>query len=222
MKRYHANYPWYQFGIDLALGAGIDIPITNREQMFAPASLMAMMSTATITDHSGQRVPLVSHTEILNPEAPESTVLSPTPWYLTPMLWCSILLFCTLWMSWRDIDRKRISRWFDSIFYGIYGLAGCVIAFLVFISVHEATTPNYLLLWLNPLCLLVPALIWNIKGRSVLYIWQSFNICGLMAFATVWSIGIQNGNMAFIQLMLSDAARSATFIYLHHNYGAKI
>ena len=36
MRRYSPNYPWYQFGIDLALGSGIDRIVTAREQMFAP------------------------------------------------------------------------------------------------------------------------------------------------------------------------------------------
>lgn len=31
MQTCHANYPWYQFGIDLALGSGIDYPISNRD-----------------------------------------------------------------------------------------------------------------------------------------------------------------------------------------------
>lgn len=222
MRRYHNHYPWYQFGIDLALGTGIDFPITNREQMFAPASLMTMMATATITDSQGKQIPLVEHTEILNPGAPEATILPPTPWYLTPIFWCNIWFVVTLCISCNDIRRHKISRWFDTLQYGIYGMAGCIIAFLVFISVHEATTPNYLILWLNPLCLLVPALIWNIKGRSVLYIWQWLNLCGIIAFCTVWSFGVQSGNAAFIPLLLSDAVRAASFIYIHHTYGSKI
>ena len=37
MRHYHANYPWYQFGIDLALGSGIDYELSRREMAFAPA-----------------------------------------------------------------------------------------------------------------------------------------------------------------------------------------
>ena len=29
MRHYHRNYPWYQFGIDLALGPGIDYPLSS-------------------------------------------------------------------------------------------------------------------------------------------------------------------------------------------------
>lgn len=36
MRHYHANYPWYQFGIDLALGNGIDAEMTEREKVLLP------------------------------------------------------------------------------------------------------------------------------------------------------------------------------------------
>lgn len=39
MRHYHRTTPWYQFGIDLALGSGIDYPITAREKAFAPVLL---------------------------------------------------------------------------------------------------------------------------------------------------------------------------------------
>ena len=39
MRRYHRNYPWYQFGIDLALGSGIDYRLSAREKSFAPVFL---------------------------------------------------------------------------------------------------------------------------------------------------------------------------------------
>lgn len=35
MRHYHRNYPWYQFGIDIALGSGIDYPLERREIAFA-------------------------------------------------------------------------------------------------------------------------------------------------------------------------------------------
>lgn len=39
MRHYHTNYPWYQFGIDLALGMEVDLPITRRDATFAPEEL---------------------------------------------------------------------------------------------------------------------------------------------------------------------------------------
>lgn len=51
MRRYHANYPWYQFGIDLALGSGIDQPVggyrNRRGLAFAPILLAGMLEHST-------------------------------------------------------------------------------------------------------------------------------------------------------------------------------
>ena len=37
MREYHRNYPWYQFGIDLALGSGIDRPPTDGKRCLSPS-----------------------------------------------------------------------------------------------------------------------------------------------------------------------------------------
>lgn len=221
MRRYHKNYPWYQFGIDLALGSGIDFPITNREQMFAPQSLMEMMASATYTDSCGMRQSLVTATNILTPGGAEGTVLAATPWYLTPMFWACILLAVTGAVSWCNIKKLKFGKWFDSIFYGLVGIDGLIITFLVFVSVHEATTPNYLILWINPLCLLVPILVWNKKGRYTLYIYQWLNLCCIISFAGTWIFGIQSGNVAFAPIMLADAVRAVTYIYIFKRIGTK-
>ena len=47
MRHHHRNYPWYQFGIDTALGSGIDRPISQRETGFAPVVLADMIAGAT-------------------------------------------------------------------------------------------------------------------------------------------------------------------------------
>ena len=54
MRSYHRDYPWYQFGIDLALGSGIDRPISLREEAFAPVKLELMLEQATRPD--GRRI----------------------------------------------------------------------------------------------------------------------------------------------------------------------
>lgn len=51
MRRYHANYPWYQFGIDLALGDDIDRPVGGSDNMrgltFAPVLLTKILESST-------------------------------------------------------------------------------------------------------------------------------------------------------------------------------
>lgn len=65
MAYYHRNYPWYQFGIDLALGSGIDHKLTRREYAFAPVVLRGMLSGAT----AGARKVVTSEEKSSTPQA---------------------------------------------------------------------------------------------------------------------------------------------------------
>ncbi len=214
MRRCHKNYPWYQFGIDLALGSGIDYKISSEEMTFAPILLKQLLAGATVTDSAGNIVPLIKETITINPELPEGAIDAPTPWYATPLACSCGLLILTMLISIRDIYSRSISRWFDFILYLIYGLAGCLITFLVFFSVHEATSPNWLILWLNPLCLLVPAFIWLKKFKNVLLCYQFANFAALITLAAIWGFTNQSGNIAFIPLVMCDLIRSLNYIYL--------
>lgn len=209
MRRYHANYPWYQFGIDLALGSGIDYPITLREATFAPATLDSVIASATV----GGR-PVTRQTIVINDVAPDAAIEGPTPWYLTPLAVFTLLFLITVALTVMDICRRRVSRWFDSLLFGAFGLAGCLIAFLVFISVHEATSPNYLLVWLNPFCLIPAIFIWLKKAKTAVLSYQIVNFVVLVGLAAAWPLLPQSANIAFLPLLLCDMLRSASYVYI--------
>lgn len=209
MRNYHRNYPWYQFGIDLALGSGIDYIINNREKAFAPVILDNQLKNATV---NGSR--LVTTSKAINDTNPDNAILGPTPWYATPMSAACLLLCLTVIITIRDLRNKRLTRWFDALLYTIFGIAGLLITFLVFISVHEATSPNILLLWLNPLCFIPVIFIWINRYKIIFFSYQIVNFVALIILALLWIIGIQYCNTAFIPLILCDAIRSMSYIYL--------
>ena len=95
----------------------------------------------------------------------------------------ALLLAITLIVTWRDIRRMRVSRWFDTVLFGMFGLAGCLLTFLIFISVHEATSPNFLYMWLNPFCLIPVIFIWikNVKVKFYCYHFTNFALVFAMA-----------------------------------------
>ncbi|MDE5671965.1 MAG: DUF4105 domain-containing protein [Duncaniella sp.] len=203
MRHYHVNYPWYQFGIDLALGSGIDRRISSREMSFAPEALEQMMSSAERRDGAK----LVEGTSVLVGAEGESPVLPPTPWYLAPMFWCSIVLLVSICVSVGQIRRKSpgvASKIFDTLFYLAMGLAGCVIIFLVVISVHEATSPNWLLLWLNPLCFIPVMAVWVKRMEKLLFSYQILNFASLIVLLILFGCGVQSPNAAFIPLIVAD------------------
>ena len=216
MRHYHVNYPWYQFGIDLALGSGIDRRISSREMSFAPEALEQMMSSAERRDGAK----LVEGTSVLVGAEGESPVLPPTPWYLAPMFWCSIVLLVSICVSVGQIRRKSpgvASKIFDTLFYLAMGLAGCVIIFLVVISVHEATSPNWLLLWLNPLCFIPVIAVWVKRMEKLLFSYQILNFASLITLLVLFCCGVQSPNAAFIPLIVADGVRALSCIITNRN-----
>lgn len=216
MRHYHRNYPWYQFGIDLALGHGLDAPIDSRELAFAPAALAAMAPEIT---SDGKRV--FADGVALTPGEPEGTACGPTPWWLTPIAAGTAVALLALALSVRDILLRRLSRWFDSIFYLLLGLAGCVITFLVFVSTHYAASPNWLLLWINPLCLVIAVCIWFKRTYKALAVVQWLNLAGIAVYLALAAFGPLQPNSAFFLFLTADAARALTFLIIPSNVFSK-
>ncbi len=209
-NHFHANYPWYQFGIDLCLGSGIDYPLNRREYSFAPAILDKQLNGATV---SGRPLALSSRATL--DFAEDGAIEGPTPWPLKPIAaaWIVFALFYLLTI--KDQRQKKITRWADALLFGIFGLEGLILTFLIFVSVHEATSPNWLYLWLNPLCLLIPVLIWLKKCKIFVLSYHFANFVALIALCLIWICEVQALNPAFLPLIWAGAMRSASYIRLN-------
>lgn len=204
MRYYHRDYPWYQFGIDLALGGGIDYAISDREKAFVPLVLMEMVEDCGLATSTDQIV------------TGDMAEVSATPWWQTPLfVGCLILAVCVL-VAVHDVKCHTVTRWADSILFLIYGLTGIVITFLVFISEHEATSPNLLLLWLNPFCLIVPIFIYIKSCGKLVECYEIVNFVALILLTVLWPLSDQSGNVAFIPLILSDAILTLRYLYIHY------
>ena len=208
MRLYHSNYPWYQFGIDLALGSGIDRPITRREMSFAPAELERQLAGATC---GGRK--LVAGEDAIVDTAPQSATDGPTPWYLTPMAVFSLLFVVSAIVTVRDIRRRKVCRIFDTILFSALGLVGLLLTFLIFVSSHEATSPNWLYLWLNPFCLIVPLFIWLKNGKKVVLRYQIINFAVLILLCALWPVIPQSANPAFFLIIGSELLRSGSYVF---------
>ncbi|MCM1138916.1 MAG: DUF4105 domain-containing protein [Muribaculum sp.] len=220
MRQYHKNYPWYQFGIDLALGNGIDRPISLREASFAPESLEIMMANAKKKDGS----PIVTNTICLTSPSSSTAISDPTPWWQTPMTIALLVLAISLILTIRQVKTHHFNpstatRIFDTLLFSINGVLGLVLTFLIFISVHEATSPNWLYLWLNPLCLIGALAIWVKCAKLLLFYYQIVNFALLIILVAILLCGLQSPNPAFYPLIAADALRALGYLltYKHHN-----
>lgn len=217
MRAFHRGYPWYQFGIDLALGSGLDRELRANEEMFVPTVMSDRYAKATLSD--GRR--LVSDTRQLTPDSGHAT-LPPTPWYLTPNFWsaiCFILMAAfSVFMAWK----RRILRWLYCLWFALIGLGGCIIAFLVFASDHEATSPNMLLLWLNPMQLIVVVCVWWPRAHWPVNIMAWYNIVVLGILLIIWPFQLQSANTAFFPLMGATLALSIVYAILDYKQSYNI
>ncbi len=199
ISHYNRNYAWEQLGIDLALGTAIDRPITGRDAMFVPMLLMQAMSGATI-QRGDSLVPLVARTRIVVDGSYDGTVLPPTPWLLSPFAVFSALFVLLLVVAWWSHKRHRQCNLLDAGILLTAGIVGCLLAFLVLVSTHEATSPNWNLLWLHPGYLVGAAAVlstarWARVTHRVLL--------GLLLLAAVcWPFTGQHFNIAFVPIML--------------------
>ncbi len=214
MRYYNVNYPWFQFGINLALGSELDRAIDNRAQMFAPMILSENMAGATFVK-DGVRTNLVSNHRILNDVPTDEAILPPTPCLLTPIVVSVLILLITLTVTFVDIRRTRVSAWYDTILFTAVGLTGCLTFFLIFISTHSATSPNYLAVWLNPFSLLAAILIWIKPAKLLLRYYHFINFALLIILIAAWYWIPQSTSWAIFPLIASTAIRSWNYIYIN-------
>lgn len=211
MRAFHRNYPWYQFGIDLALGSGIDYPLRGREEMFVPVDMKERFAEARFDDGR----PLVKAERSLAPDSGHA-VDAPTPWYLTPMSVASLIFLLSLVVCFLEARRRRVWRWLYAIWFGICGIAGCVVFFLVFFSEHEAVSPNALLIWLNPLQLFGAVCVLSRRLRLGALAIAWYNIVAVGCMLIVWPFQAQSANPAFFPLMGADVALAAAYAILNY------
>lgn len=212
MRTFNRNYPWYQFGIDLALGSEIDRPMSARQKMFVPVVLERGVAQASRPDGTSL---LTSDAEVLFEGIGDAT-LPPTPFLLSPLFWSWVVFLLALVICACDLRRGRTSRWFYTLWYLVTGLAGLLIFFLVFISVHEGTSPNLLAWWLNPLCLLVPGLIWWRSASRLLAVFlTAYSVVVVVILLTSPWVA-QSYNSAFYPLMLTSLVTAVAYTIIHY------
>ena len=209
VHQYTKNHPWTDFGISLCLGAEADRPIDGRSQMFLPDNLRQAMNHATVHGGGGDsaiRKLVKSETEIL-PSMQEG-VEEGASFPLTPMQSAlavlALVVVCSLW-EWK---RRRVWWGIDVCLFFLQGVAGCVVAFLFFFSVHPTVGSNYLLLLLNPLPLI--ALPWMVfcvrRGKKCPY--DVANVAILTLFILFFPLIPQKISLVVVSLALNLLVRS--------------
>lgn len=168
VHRFTRQNPWYEFGMDMLLGAPADVVAGRDGAQFAPLVMMDDLSQCEIVRGDSMSPFICEQRQLLAPQPKETAPNNFTPFNVSLLL----LLFTFVVMLCERRSRRVFLPW-DFLLMGLQGLAGCVLAFMVLFSSHPAVDVNWLLLWLNPLpLLLLPVLVVRvIKGRSLSFMW---------------------------------------------------
>lgn len=209
VHQYTAGHEWSELGIDLCLGSEADKPIDVRLQMFAPFYLLRAADGAFIRAADGTERPLILEKQkIVDP----SVSVHKKDFPVTPMQTAIILLAFTVIIGIIELRYQKCFWGVDILLFGAQGIAGCIIAFLFFFSVHPTVGSNYLLILFNPIPLIyLPVMVYrSIKRKKDFYHWV--NIVVLTLFIAFWEVIPQKFNLVVLPLALSLLIRSLTHI----------
>lgn len=142
---YLGEQPWGDLGIDVGLGLPTDKKASPYEYMFLPDYVESGFAHATIL-HNGKPEPLVKATNIIYESRP---VESPSSFFHPLVVFMSFLLL-TMYLSYRDIKRKKSSFFFDGFLFGALGVLGICLVLLWSATNHQAAARNFNLLWALP------------------------------------------------------------------------
>jgi len=209
---YVGNDTWLKFGIDLVFGIRADKIATESESMFLPEVLMGEFQTAQITAREGGTKKLISERRILVQKT--DTKEESTFWLFKPMAFSILLLIIGAAITFWDTKRRYYYRPFDAFLFGLTGVAGLIIAYLMFFSLHPLVKSNLNILWLNPLSLLIVSLLWVRRLRVALFFYQIINVVFLLAALFTFAISVQSINIAAYPIIVLLLMRSVSWISL--------
>lgn len=152
---YAAGRPILRFVMNLGMGLPADHTVTSREQMFLPTELSMAFGEASLAVMETE-YPLVARTDTVYvaPERPAAW-----PWALI-LGWLLFIAGGAVTASRRVLP----GRIFDSALFGVTGLAGLLIVFLWFFSLHDITQGNLNIFWAWPTHL---AVAWHVaRGQT--------------------------------------------------------
>lgn len=200
---YLQHQPWGDLGIDICLGLPMDKKASAHEYMFLPDYIESGFNHATIGS-----LPLVSET-ISVYESREETIATSLFHPLTVFIVFAILVLAlSIW----DFKRKKLSRWFDALLFGILGLIGCLLFFLWFFTDHQAAAVNFNLLWAFPLHLVVAFALFKDRKWLVKY-FKIYNV--LLSFVMLfWFALPQQLNLDLMPLVAVLLMRNSVNYYL--------
>ena len=190
------NHPWWDFGVDIALGTVIDGPAKPEEFMFLPDYVFAAYENATIS-RNGREVPAVKSSQTLfDSDFYELRTGGFMPWMAFTIMAVVVILF-----TYRDYVKKRRSRWLDLVLMLLTGLTGLMVILLWFATSHKITPNNLNILWAFLPNLLVGFVLLKKNPPAWVRTYILFLMILLLGAAFIWVLRIQVYSTALFPIM---------------------
>ena len=206
---YTGENTWAKFGIDMLLGREADELSTRWSSMFLPEVLCREFGAVKIIAPDGTTRSLVNAEKII--VSRQDSIVKTNYLQLPITVTLTVLLLGVL-LIFYEKRRKKYYKIIDSVLLIVSGLAGVIIFYLMFFSVHPLVHSNFNLLWCNPLNILVGLFLWNRKLRSVINYFQLANVLLFFGALLVFVLSVQALNVAFIPLIVLMLVRSVNWI----------
>ena len=203
------EHPWYTFGVNLLLGAGVDNSLDVMTAQFLPLDYMNALKGMSIVAADGAERRVVAETNILLPENKVAGVRS----NFTPFN-ASLLLLLATFVAMLCELRKRKTWWgVDVLLMSVQGLAGALLLFMALFSEHPAVDVNWLIVLLNPLALvLMPVYVYRIrKHKSMKIAWVQVLFVALFVLTALLGLQVYPAPIFFCAIAL--LVRSLFHIY---------
>ena len=198
---YVGHDTWLKFGIDMVFGMAADKTTQQYESLFLPEVLMNEFERAKIiTKNNENNRNLVKETRIIvNSDVTES---QSSMLITKPFVVFSALLLLGILLSLYEQRTKKYYTILDSILLLGTGLAGIIVFYLMFISLHPLVKNNLNILWLNPFNIVAAVLIWIKPLRVYMFVYQIFNIMLLVLSLIALALSMQDFNAAVFPLIV--------------------
>ena len=207
LHEFTAGSAWDELGIDLCLGAGADKLIDERLQQFAPFYMKDYASRAYIEDADGTRRPFVTEETLVVDIEPEENWKG---FPLSPLACAMLLLVVEIAVSYVQVRRRRVYWGWEALLMVGQGLAGCIVAFLFFFSIHPTVDTNWLLWIFNPIPLIYAPVSAYKAAKHKQDIYHKINIAYLTIFIVIMALGVQDFPVTVVPLALTLLAASVS------------
>jgi hypothetical protein len=212
---YLPGVPWTDFGMDLGLGLPADREATPREATFLPELLLEYVATGVI-DRGGRPVSLVARTDTLTGDSDLTWEPDPSPPWPAVVLWIVFALGALMTVA--DVKARRGRRRFlDAAFFGLLGLAGLVVVFLWFVSLHTVTDVNLNLAWALPTHLIAAWAIARDKGLRWLGAYMALTVAIIVVLLVGFPFWPQQLPSPLIPLLLLIGVRAGSLVRVRLN-----